>query len=97
MKFTMMMFVHHRLNDKRESVFYVGPADMSKYTGFGAVIAKQEIEFDIDMPEDFDGVSAEVERLKAEQTKLRAEFQHALDENMTRINSLLAIEHRVAA
>ncbi len=58
-------------------------------------VATQAVEFDVDEAQDF--TPSIVAGLRAQQETIRAEAQAALTKLDERINSLLAIEHKVPA
>jgi hypothetical protein len=95
MIFTQKQYLHCKLDKNRAPRYEVYRWDMTDAANgeYGKCIASAVVDMDFTVPADFDPIAAEVESLKAQQTKLRAEFQRALDENQARINSLLAIEN----
>jgi hypothetical protein len=84
--------LHSSINQHtKEPIYTVYSTDMSKYCD-QTMIAEQQVEFDV--PESFDPVVAEVERLKAEKTRKLAEAQAEQTRIDERIQSLLAIENK---
>ena len=71
-----------------EYVVYM--TDMSEYGD--VLVATQEIEFSIDIPEDFNPNNARVDSLKAEKQKIAGDAQIKMNNIEEQIQSLLAIE-----
>ena len=70
-------------------------SDMSQY-GY-IFIGEVEVSVDYDLPDNFNYTQAEIDSLRKEQKRIQAEAQNKITRIDEKIQSLLCIEHKVAA
>ena len=91
------MFVHAEKAYFGEEEFKLSlrACDMSQY-GF-ILIGEVEVSVDYDLPDNFNYTQAEIDSLRKEQKRIKAEAQNNITRIEEQIQSLLCIEHKVAA
>ena len=90
MKTTIKGFVHMSTNSWSRGELHLYGCDMSD-CNLGAVLVK-EVDFDFDMPDDFDPRPAQIKALQEKQTQAAADFHALQTDIMRQINDLQALE-----
>lgn len=75
-----------------EPEFGFHPCDMGMYSDSYTTI--KVVDFDLELPDEFDPKLAMVEKMKAAKEKAKAEFQFLMDTIDGKIQQLIAIEYR---
>ncbi len=94
MKHTIDMTLHihaERIYGTKQVKFSAKACDMSKY-GY-IYLFEHPISIEVDIPDDFDMNSAEIDKLRKQKKQVQAEMQMQLTRIDEQINSLLAIEY----
>ena len=91
------MFVHAEKAYFGEEEFKLSlmACDMSKY-GY-IFIGEVEVSVNYDLPDNFNYTQAEIDVLRKEQKRIQAEAQNNITRIEEQIQSMLCIEHKVAA
>lgn len=91
------MFVHAQKPyfGKNEFKLSLLACDMSQY-GY-IFIGEVEVSVDYDLPDNFNYTQAEIDVLRKEQKRIQAEAQNNITRIEEQIQSMLCIEHKVAA
>ena len=91
------MFVHAEKAYFGEEEFKLSlmACDMSKY-GY-IFIGEVEVSVNYDLPDNFNYTQAEIDSLRKEQKRIQAKAQNNITRIEEQIQSLLCIEHKVAA
>lgn len=92
MKQTLKAFLHYDATAWPKPRFALFPFDMSSA---GHVLVN-EIDVEVDIPDDFDPTAAQVDALRKEREQVAAEFGRKLMEIDASISKLLSIEHTPA-
>ena len=95
MKHTIDMTLHihaERIYGTKQIEFSAKVCDMSKY-GY-TYLFEHPISIEVDIPDDFDMNSAEIDKLRKQKKQVQAEMQMRLTRIDEQINSLLAIEYK---
>ena len=91
MKHKIEMCVHWRTTSSGKEEFALWCTDMSKVGGYGVMVNKQAVEFDV--PDDFDPTGKQIAALKEEEAELRKQFAMRLDSIKEQISKLQALTY----